>query len=899
MDLRTALKGLSPSELSPVAKFWNVMPDDDVKGERNVSRSLMEHLYPRMQSAQCFRAAFEKLAPELREVTWVLAVHGGKLPEQELADRCFRGDRVSLRRTAEQLRKHGFVWPDEIQDGDETVPMLRLPDCYLKFLELPPHLKGYLGAMLLSYPPAQIRRIAAALPGLGRVNGSNEAQLYRVREHLLKPETLKAYIETIPVQEQEIFWQIARRKGSCLYRELLDSDAQKRFDHKKAEFVNALVNTRGLVFTLIHDENKYNNLLVIPRDLFQIVSSGFASDCRSFEQMGLASGTGLHRPGVIVDNSHCLLRDMVIVASLFQSHEIKRLANGGVNRNDLRRVVPLLRGRNPLNYALFLTSFLIAKKFLIDINGFWTLSDSFERWLSRPDPCYWDVYTWWLLESDWNESASEGWSGENDNAHLRANLLTARGVVLQALSGLISDQWISFSAFAESIAPQLGVATKAKSKQKAGTVTPLLRGVIAESLNWLGIVSIGLEGGGFAEMVSRKDARNSGDDEDFQFLPTPLGASILRRQAMHPNELARETVGFDGIVPDHVVPTFIMQPNLEIIAPPDLRLEKLLMLTRFCELRSVDVMTIFEVTRESMRAGLDSGLTGPGIVEFITTGSPVQVPETFFHLVEECTMRYGETRICAAGGYVQADDPMVIQELRANVKFAPLIKEVVDDKTILLVPDTDLTKLAREMRTMGFMPQLESDTVQATTDDKYHVVLSSEELLDLIAAARLVSTIEEHLHVDISHSRAGALAQKLRTDTSGLHRIAQQSDAAIRTYEKRFKAAYDKTFEDISEKYKTQVSRLVTRSMSTRGPTKYQFRGPNPAIEQTDILTLLSFATDYEIETEITYVKQNQQESRIMIMPRSFEGERLYAHCLQTDSDSIYSLERILQAKLI
>jgi hypothetical protein len=344
---------------------------------------------------------------------------------------------------------------------------------------------------------------------------------------------------------------------------------------------------------------------------------------------------------------------------------------------------------------------------------------------------------------------------------------------------------------------------------------------------------------------------------------------------------------------------FIVQPNLAVVAPPDLSLDSLFFLARFSVIKNVDVVTTFEITRDSLGSGMNRGLRGEEILRFLHDSSRMDLPPMIHHFIQDCSSKHGEAAIGRAGGYIIVDSPALLQEIRSNPRIGPHVKDVIADKVILLSPDVDLQKIAREMRQHGLMPQVESETVHATSEDKFHVTLSSEELCDVISGMRLVGALEEELKVDITKGKAAEMAQKLKPDSPGFFALHRYLDSTSRAYIERFKTALGRVMHEVSDKYKDQVSRLVTRGVRSRAPSKYSFKGPNPAVERKDILELLSFAREYELETEITYVRQNEQEARVLITPKSFEGERLYAYCVGTDSDSMYSLKRILRAKLV
>jgi hypothetical protein len=384
----------------------------------------------------------------------------------------------------------------------------------------------------------------------------------------------------------------------------------------------------------------------------------------------------------------------------------------------------------------------------------------------------------------------------------------------------------------------------------------------------------------------------------FAFRQTSLARVLFESGAIRPHDVFHE-------IPTEAFPVrfdaewVIVQPNLEIIAPPDLKLPAIYCLAEFCDVRNVDVMTTLELTRESLRAALDRGTRETDIVDLLSRMSRTGLPETVKHLVSECSEKHGEAYVASAGGYILTEDSAVLEEIRSNPRFLPLIKDFIGDSAVVLAPDVDLSKLARELRAAGMMPRLESGTVHATRDERYHLSLTFHELYDLIGSVRLVRCVEDALAADITKGKAATLVQKLDPESATFFTLRDQTESTAATFEKRFRAALQKLVDGIEEKHKSQVSRLVTKSISSRSPSRFHYRGQNPAVEKVDIRELLAFAADYELEAEIQYVKQNDREVALTIYPKSFEGNRLYAYCVESDRDGMYSLERVLRAKLL
>jgi hypothetical protein len=313
----------------------------------------------------------------------------------------------------------------------------------------------------------------------------------------------------------------------------------------------------------------------------------------------------------------------------------------------------------------------------------------------------------------------------------------------------------------------------------------------------------------------------------------------------------------------------------------------------------MDVMTTLELTRDSLRTCLERGSQGDEIITFLAGLSRAELPHTVRHMVEEYSTKHGEIRVGTAAGYIMSSDPVVLESVRLNNKISPSIKDVLGDQVLVLADQTDVGKVAKELRAQGLMPHVETGTVHSTSDGRYHLSLTAQELYDLVAAARFVKTVEQALNSDISEGSAAVLAQRLSPESTGFFGASQGIESRSRAFQKRFETAFQKAIDDVEDKYKSKVSKLVSKSVTSRGPSKYHYKGANPAVERPDIVQLVKFALEYDLEVELLYVKQNEQETRVTLSPRGIEGDKLYAHNPATDTDGIYSIPRILRARLL
>ncbi|OPZ12956.1 MAG: hypothetical protein BWZ10_02046 [candidate division BRC1 bacterium ADurb.BinA364] len=343
---------------------------------------------------------------------------------------------------------------------------------------------------------------------------------------------------------------------------------------------------------------------------------------------------------------------------------------------------------------------------------------------------------------------------------------------------------------------------------------------------------------------------------------------------------------------------FTVQPNLEVLAPPDLALPDLYTLCHFCDVVSVDVMTTLEITKSSLRAAMDVGLTGEEIIAFLENGSYIPLPETVRNLVAECSSKHGEVAMGFAGGYIHVSDRALLEEIRSHRRVQECVKSVVGDSLIVLTPRTDLQRLAKELRKSGFMPRVDSESVQEVDDGAFHVRLAPEELLDLLGILKFLTQIEEDMGEAFAREKARPLLERLQPDPTSRINYSEYAETIARSLLRRYRTARKKQIDDAAGRYKSQLARLLTSGGSVidqRPP----FEGPNPAAQVEDVRRLIEYAIDNESRVEIAYRHLKNGPIRDTIEPESIRREKVYAFSNDRDGPAAFALKRIRKAKLL
>ncbi len=921
MKLKGQLRAAPIEVLRQIAEFWGIGPDEN--GLMEDTERLSDLLYSRLQSPAPFKRAFERLEVSEREVVYFLALHGGELPVDEFRRRMGLHDAAELDAVVGRLLQRGFVWRETVVEMEKTYEIVGLPEPFLRLVDLPPYWKGYLGSHLQALGMEELKEIAQRALDYKFEGKKKQVLVHFIREQLLDPAVLKRYLDHLAPVEIELFKQIFQKNGACLWRELLDGGVQKKFNHVRADLLERLCQSSGLVYVWRAGPNRQNNTLMVPRDLGHIIKNGFRRDERTLAELtrhasgGRASDQSESpRPNVALDNTQNILRDLAILLAYVRRQSVKMLNNGGVGRNDLKKIVLSLSHNKTPKYAAFLALFAMSKKLMIPVGDQWRVSKNAGDWLGDSRQAFREIYGFWLTTNEWNEEFIEGDVVHVDN--YPQNLIgigELRRLMLRALEKIPEGAWIDFETFAESLLPQVAIEIPGRFEHTPNErdnrhTLLIMESILAESFYWLGLVTLGV-----SDLAAARQLGSRPNDSASPFDGThPLSSHLLGAGefafCFKPSPTARRM--FDGkyLEPDRLVSKsdqsglpygeesahFTVQPNLEIVTPPDLNLGLFYRLLAFADIKKVDIMTTLTLSRESLRMGMEGGLSGGEILEFLRASSRRELPETVLRLIEECGARHGEVDLGAAGGYIMAANPLHVEELRANPRVSRYIKDVFNERLILLDRTADLKRIAQELQKMGFMPHVGSETLHVTGEGLFHLTLRPQELDEIMALLHFAQTLEDEFGGMIFENRLQPLIERLAQDAKGEHALNQQSDPLLKVFLRNFEKLSSKRMDEEKKKLRKQVTRLMSRI--PRGDERPRYVGENPTSDPAGVARLMKYAVEHEIQVKIHYVRSTGEEMDEVIEPESLQGDRLYAYCPDHDEHHIYSVKRVAQAAI-
>ena len=118
---------------------------------------------------------------------------------------------------------------------------------------------------------------------------------------------------------------------------------------------------------------------------------------------------------------------------------------------------------------------------------------------------------------------------------------------------------------------------------------------------------------------------------------------------------------------------------------------------------------IFRFSETSFRRGLDRGWTATAITRFLTEHALSGLPQPLSYLLADVDRRYGTVKVMRSAGVIVTIDEATAVEIASTTRAARLGLRLIAP-TVLVGP-VDPHQLIEELRTEGFFPVLEGDTL--------------------------------------------------------------------------------------------------------------------------------------------------------------------------------------------
>ena len=146
----------------------------------------------------------------------------------------------------------------------------------------------------------------------------------------------------------------------------------------------------------------------------------------------------------------------------------------------------------------------------------------------------------------------------------------------------------------------------------------------------------------------------------------------------------------------------IIQPNGEVIAPPDASIHAIIHMACGGTPSRIDTMMTFKLDRRSLMRLSDAGQDVNTWAQMLEQFSAGAMPPLTRQLINDVADKHGEMSLAPAGGVLVAKDPLRLKELLSHPKLAKQVVLHPAPNVIVLGPQCDLEQFLSEMGDRGF-----------------------------------------------------------------------------------------------------------------------------------------------------------------------------------------------------
>ena len=148
------------------------------------------------------------------------------------------------------------------------------------------------------------------------------------------------------------------------------------------------------------------------------------------------------------------------------------------------------------------------------------------------------------------------------------------------------------------------------------------------------------------------------------------------------------------------VDMLVAQGDMTMLAPGPLEPDMASFIERIAELESPGLASVWRVTEDSVRRGLDGGLTAEEVHSWLARHVLGEVPQAIAFLVDDTARTHGAIRAGSALSYIRSADPALIATAAERCGLRILAPTVA-------VSELPLSKLMSNLRAAGMQPTAE------------------------------------------------------------------------------------------------------------------------------------------------------------------------------------------------
>lgn len=674
MTLRAALTQYPFGTLSQLAR------DAGVELDRGCNKTFLVDVLCRvLPEPEWVTERLCALSDEQRAMVQNLAAEGGELLEAEAVEIYANGFLPRLHAQLSALT--GLVFRDAHALGDAHV-LIGIPESLLKSIPIPAADQGRLRALMKPVSVGLLRAFADRI-GLRLSDARKPIVGHAIANALLAAESLRAFLDTLSEERRAVLdlflddnaltrRKVAEKLGEAAARELEDMRWKM-----------------PIFYAPDRDLTAADAAICMASDLRATLSKVAQSRGGQLESRldDLIETLGTP-PAAIRENTAHLIRDLTTLLGTFARRLPRRLKHGGMPKSDLRDADKFCHIQDEPGYVEFLALFAETHQLVEFCDPAWHLVADAGARLEQIIAIRKACFAFWLQSDRWNE-----WSADRTRADSTrmGELKNLRREIARSLRHCPADTWMTYSSYYQFLTRfSEPFRHFAENPTRSGTTADeLLRRIISGALMWMGVVRVG----NFSAF----------------FNPSPHGKPAVFQIATAGYALlhdVRDDALLEQVPAQNADAKCVVQPNFEVLVPPDFPCAHYFDLCVLGDLKTRDVMACFRLSRDSIHRALARGLTGEEIEAFLTRHSAAGVPDVVKALIAECANKYGEIEIIPAIGVVKTASRELLDELYAQNRIAWILGDRVSPTTALLDTVAKPEFLVHLFQRRGYLPHL-------------------------------------------------------------------------------------------------------------------------------------------------------------------------------------------------
>ncbi|HNV93612.1 MAG: hypothetical protein APG08_00073 [Candidatus Methanofastidiosum methylothiophilum] len=396
-------------------------------------------------------------------------------------------------------------------------------------------------------------------------------------------------------------------------------------------------------------------------------------------------------------DKNLLISDLIIFLSFIAKEELKLTAKKEISKKDQERFIEKLHIKNE-SRSQFIES--LALDFgLIKISGDqYILTDKINEILPITDE---DLIRLFFKYIFFGLESIEGFK-RKEIFISRVNELNIR-IILDAIKKVEVGKNIYIKSFIKRLQNML--FDEKDENRWIYFDDKFFEKVISDYLLWLGIVD-----GGFIEgkMTS--------------FSLTEFGRELLTSERKASKE---PTIYFDKSSKVKQKKILFMTPNFEIsVLSEEIDKIALFDLNRFADIQKADMVSLYQITSETIMKGIESGFSLDKIINFLKKYSSNDIPQNVIYQLRDWASKYGKVRAFKGTFIVVNDIPLFLE---INKRISSYIEQPIEPN-IILIKEENIPKIREILEKNGIFIQIH---IEGYDEKKESFLEKSSENIDL------------------------------------------------------------------------------------------------------------------------------------------------------------------------